>query len=207
MARDFTVRVDRRAQLFDVEIGELAVGDRKSDFGVVDGIDFRDRIPAVYELALFDLFAADAPAIGRSDFGAGEVAVGAFESRFGFAQTRFRDLVGVFRVIDPRLARDGAPCQLLLALQFLVRSSVLACGAGNLRSCSFAIDAVIGGVDAREEFARLKKSATHEGGRHLDDFTRDLRNEFALGPGLDGAIGLHRKAVIGRGRNGDANQR
>ena len=86
MARDFTVRADRRAQLFYVEIGELAVGDRKPDFAVVDGIDFRDRIAAVYELALFDLFATDAPAVGRSDIGAGEVAVGTFESRLGFAQ-------------------------------------------------------------------------------------------------------------------------
>ena len=111
-----------------------------------------------------------------------------FEACLGFAQAGLGDSEGVLGVVDPRLTRDRSIGELLLSAQLLVGATIFTLGAGDLGASGFAIDPIVRFVDPGEQIAGLEEATGDERRRHLDDLTRDLRNQVTLGARRDGTV-------------------
>jgi hypothetical protein len=88
-----------RSEGDDVEKGELTIRQGESNLGIIDCVDAGDGRAASDELTDINLFASHSATIGRTDRGSIQIALRAFETRFGLTQACFGDFEFVFGIV------------------------------------------------------------------------------------------------------------
>ena len=168
--------------------GQFLIPYRQPDLGEVDGVERRDGLAPVDELAGVDALAAHAPVEGSGHARAFQVPLRPGDPCGRFAERGARDGEPVQCLVVARLADGLGLAQLLVPLIRLLGVREFALRGRQVRARPFQGDLVVDPLDLDQDIAFLEEPARDHRLGHGQNPTGDLRDQVALGLGYDGAV-------------------